>query len=177
MASAALKAEVARIAREGVRPAELQRVKTQWRASEVYKLDSVVNQARELGSQWVQGLPLDAGDRLIERLRGVSALGAHGGLGQPLLHPRGKRRTAIRCTEGVEVTGGLHQLRQDRRRNRQALGLTDQQAGATGQSGGSRRIGRFTGHCLKTHDRGLVQMNGHPSRWTTTPFLFTKGNI
>ncbi|MDF5848576.1 hypothetical protein P4124_13250 [Pseudomonas aeruginosa] len=37
----------------------------------------------------------------------------NGGLGQPLLHARGKRRTAIRRTEGVEVTGGLHQLRQD----------------------------------------------------------------
>jgi zinc protease len=70
---AALRAQVERIAREGVTEAELTRVKTQWVAAQVYKLDSVFNQARELGSQWVQGLPLDAGDRLIERLRGVSA--------------------------------------------------------------------------------------------------------
>jgi zinc protease len=56
-----------------VTEAELTRVKTQWVAAQVYKLDSVFNQAREIGSQWVQGLPLDAGDRLIERLRGVSA--------------------------------------------------------------------------------------------------------
>jgi zinc protease len=32
-----------------------------------------MNQARELGSYWVQGLPLDAGERLIQRLRGVTA--------------------------------------------------------------------------------------------------------
>jgi zinc protease len=48
-------------------------VKTRWIAGEVYKLDSVMNQARELGGAWVLGLPLDAGDRLIERLRGVTA--------------------------------------------------------------------------------------------------------
>jgi zinc protease len=70
---AALRAEVARVAREGVSEAELQRVKTQWVAGEVYKLDSVFNQARELGVCWAQGLPLDAGERLIQRLRGVTA--------------------------------------------------------------------------------------------------------
>jgi len=73
MASAALKAEVARIAREGVREAELQRVKTQWMAGEIYKLDSVANQARELGSYWINGMPLDTGDRLMTRLRAVTA--------------------------------------------------------------------------------------------------------
>jgi zinc protease len=75
---AALRSQVERIAREGVTEAELTRVKTQWVAAEVYKLDSVFNQARELGSQWVQGLPLDTGDRLIERLRGVSAAQVQG---------------------------------------------------------------------------------------------------
>ncbi|MDF2464893.1 MAG: zinc protease protein-like protein [Ramlibacter sp.] len=70
---AALRAEVAKVAREGVNDAELTRVKTQWIAGEVYKLDSVMNQARELGMFWVQGLPLDAGERLIQRLRGVTA--------------------------------------------------------------------------------------------------------
>jgi zinc protease len=70
---AALRAEVLKVAREGVSEAELNRVKTQWIASEVYKLDSVMNQARELGGSWVQNLPLDAGERLIQRLRGVSA--------------------------------------------------------------------------------------------------------
>lgn len=70
---AALRAEVAKVAREGVNEAELTRVKTQWIAGEVYKLDSVMNQARELGGFWVQGLPLDASERLIQRLRGVTA--------------------------------------------------------------------------------------------------------
>jgi zinc protease len=70
---AALREQLARIAREGVSEAELTRVKTQWVASEVYKLDSVFNQARELGSQWVQGLPIQAGELLIERLRAVTA--------------------------------------------------------------------------------------------------------
>lgn len=68
----ALREQVARIATEGVSEAELNRVKTQWVASEVYKLDSVFNQARELGISWVQGLPLDAGERLIARLRAVT---------------------------------------------------------------------------------------------------------
>ena len=42
-------------------------------ASETYKLDSVFNQARELGSNWVQGLPLDAGTRVIAALRTITA--------------------------------------------------------------------------------------------------------
>lgn len=70
---AALRAEVARVAREGVSEAELTRVKTRWVAAEVYKLDSVMSQARELGSYWVQGLPLDGSDQLIKRLRAVTA--------------------------------------------------------------------------------------------------------
>lgn len=70
---AALRAQVALIAREGVREAELNRVKTQWIASETYKLDSVMNQARELGSYWTQGQPLDAGERLIAQLKAVTA--------------------------------------------------------------------------------------------------------
>jgi zinc protease len=69
----ALREQVARIAREGVTEAELNRVKTQWVAGEVYKLDSVFNQARELGTSWVQGLPLDAHEQLIVRLRAVTA--------------------------------------------------------------------------------------------------------
>jgi zinc protease len=69
----ALRAQVARVAQEGVTPAELARVKTQWVASEVYKLDSLFNQARELGTQWAQGLAVDAGAQLITRLRAVTA--------------------------------------------------------------------------------------------------------
>jgi zinc protease len=70
---AALRAQVAKIAREGVGAAELARVKTQWVASETYKLDSVMAQARELGSNWVQGLPLDASPKIIAKLQAVTA--------------------------------------------------------------------------------------------------------
>jgi len=69
---AALRAQVTRIVREGVNEAELNRVKTQWVASQVYQRDSVMNQARELGSLWANGLPLDTDERLIERLRQVT---------------------------------------------------------------------------------------------------------
>jgi len=72
MASAALKSEIGRIAREGVSEAELRRVKTQWTAGEIYKLDSIFNQARELGSYWVNGMDVDAGDRLLARLQAVT---------------------------------------------------------------------------------------------------------
>ncbi|RYF44081.1 MAG: insulinase family protein [Comamonadaceae bacterium] len=70
---AALRAEVARVAREGVSEAELNRVKNRWVAAEVYKLDSVMSQARELGSYWALGMPLDANEKLIQRLRAVTA--------------------------------------------------------------------------------------------------------
>ena len=73
MAAAALKSEVERIAREGISDAELRRVKTQWTAGEVYKLDSVFNQAQELGSYWANGLDIHTGDRLMSRLRAVTA--------------------------------------------------------------------------------------------------------
>ncbi len=69
---AALRAQVARIAKDGVGEAELARVKTQWVASETYKRDSVMAQARELGSNWVQGLPLDASERIVARLQAVT---------------------------------------------------------------------------------------------------------
>ncbi|MES2400273.1 MAG: pitrilysin family protein [Pseudomonadota bacterium] len=69
----ALRQQVALIARDGVSEAELNRVKTQWQASETYKLDGVFNQARELGSNWINGMPLDASERLIAKLRTVTS--------------------------------------------------------------------------------------------------------
>lgn len=69
---AALRAEVARVAREGVSEAELTRVKTQWIASTVYERDSVMSQAQELGGNWIQGFPLDANERLLALLRTVT---------------------------------------------------------------------------------------------------------
>ena len=71
-AEAALKAELQRVARDGVGAAELKRVITQWTAGEVYQLDSVFNQARELGSYWINGMPIDTGERLMARLRTVT---------------------------------------------------------------------------------------------------------
>ena len=68
----ALRAQVARVASEGVSPAELERVKTQWIASTVYQRDSLSSQAGELGSNWVQGLPLDAEERTLALLRSVT---------------------------------------------------------------------------------------------------------
>lgn len=70
---AALRAEVAKVARDGVSDAELNRVKVRWVAGEVYKLDSLMSQARELGGNWIVGLPLDADERLLARLRAVTA--------------------------------------------------------------------------------------------------------
>jgi zinc protease len=69
----ALRQQIALIAQSGVSDAELNRVKVQWVASETYKLDSVFNQARELGSNWVNGLPLDADARLIAKLRSITS--------------------------------------------------------------------------------------------------------
>jgi len=68
----ALRAEVTRVAKEGVSEAELNRVKTQWIASTVYERDSVMSQAQELGGNWVQGFPLDANERLLALLRTVT---------------------------------------------------------------------------------------------------------
>lgn len=67
-----LRAEVARVATEGVNAAELERVKTQWMASTVYQRDSLYSRASDLGSNWVQGLPLDAEDRILALLRTVT---------------------------------------------------------------------------------------------------------
>ncbi len=70
---AALREQVAKISRDGVGEAELARVKTQWVAREVYKLDSVMAQAREIGGYWIQGLPLDTGEQVLAALRTVTA--------------------------------------------------------------------------------------------------------
>jgi zinc protease len=70
---AALRGQVAKVATSGVSEAELSRVKTQWVAGQVYEKDSVFSQARSLGSNWANGLPLDTDDVVIERLRTVTA--------------------------------------------------------------------------------------------------------
>ena len=69
----ALRAQIARVARSGVSAQELQRVKTQWVAAEVYKRDSVFSQAQALGLNWIHGFGLDSEAQLIARLRAVTA--------------------------------------------------------------------------------------------------------
>lgn len=69
----ALRAQVRRVAEEGVSQAELDRVKNQWMASEIYKRDSVMGQAMELGTWWAQQLPLNADELLVQRLRQVTS--------------------------------------------------------------------------------------------------------
>ena len=68
-----VRAEVARVAQGGVSEAELTRVKTRWIAGEIYKLDSLMSQARELGGAWLLGVPLDAPQQLMQRLSAVTA--------------------------------------------------------------------------------------------------------
>ncbi len=69
----ALRAQVAEVAARGITPDELERVKTQWVASETYKLDAVFAQARELGSHWLLDFPLDAHSRLVRHVRSITA--------------------------------------------------------------------------------------------------------
>ena len=69
---AALREQVARIAHEGVSAQELERVRNQWVAEEVYKRDSLFNQAREIGTYWALGLPEDTNELLLQRLREVT---------------------------------------------------------------------------------------------------------
>jgi len=68
-----LRAEVERIAREGVSQEELERVKVQLVAGQIYKRDSVFGQAMEIGSIEMSGLSYTQIDRIIEKLRGVTA--------------------------------------------------------------------------------------------------------
>ncbi len=69
---AGLRAEVAKVAASGVTEAELRRARTQWMAGEVFKRDSVFEQANELGNNWIQGMPLDADERVLARLEKIT---------------------------------------------------------------------------------------------------------
>jgi zinc protease len=68
---AALRAQVQRVATQGVSAQELKRVINQWSAGEVFKRDSVFNQARILGVHWATGLPLAFDSMWLERLRAI----------------------------------------------------------------------------------------------------------
>jgi zinc protease len=68
----AMRAEIARIARDGVPQAELDRVKVQYVAQQVYKRDSVFAQAMELAGLEIVGLSHRDADRILEKVRSVT---------------------------------------------------------------------------------------------------------
>ena len=70
---AALKAEIQRLASEGVREDELRRVKAQVVSSEVYSRDSMFAQARQIGELESIGLSHRVADLRLRRLREVTA--------------------------------------------------------------------------------------------------------
>jgi zinc protease len=70
---AAMRAEVAKVARDGVGEAELARARAQLVASEVFKRDSMFAQAMEMGQMETIGFSWKDSDRIIERLKTVTA--------------------------------------------------------------------------------------------------------
>ncbi len=69
---AALRAEITRVANDGVSEQELRRVKAQLIASQVYKRDSVFGQAMEIGTMEMAGFSHKLIDRVIDRLSAVT---------------------------------------------------------------------------------------------------------
>jgi zinc protease len=67
-----LRAEVDRIAKEGVSEQELKRVKTQLIAGQIYKRDSIFGQAMEIGGMEMTGISHTKIDRIIEKLGAVT---------------------------------------------------------------------------------------------------------
>ncbi len=70
---AGFRAEIARIARDGVAADELSRAKAQRVAGQIYKLDSMFAQAMEIGQLEAVGLSYRQDARMIEKLQAVSA--------------------------------------------------------------------------------------------------------
>lgn len=68
-----LRAEVERVAKDGVSEQELKRVKTQLIASQIYKRDSIFGQAMEIGTMEMTGISHKKIDRIIEKLSAVTS--------------------------------------------------------------------------------------------------------
>lgn len=68
-----LRNEVERIGKEGVSEEELKRVKTQLIAGQIYKRDSIFGQAMEIGVMEMAGISHVNIDRMIEKLKSVTA--------------------------------------------------------------------------------------------------------
>lgn len=67
-----LRAEISRIAKDGVSASELQRVKTQLIASQIYKRDSIFGQTMEMGVMEMAGLSHKDIDRVVDKLKTVT---------------------------------------------------------------------------------------------------------
>jgi zinc protease len=70
---AGFRAEITRLARDGVGDDELARARAQLIANEVYKRDSMFAQALEIGQLEAVGIPYSQDGRLIEKLKTVTA--------------------------------------------------------------------------------------------------------
>ncbi len=70
---AALRNEIRRIQEEGVSAEELARVKTQTIAGQIYKRDSMMAQAMEIGGAEAVGVSWRDVDKILDKIRGVSA--------------------------------------------------------------------------------------------------------
>ena len=70
---AALRAEVQKIADQGISEAELKRVKTQVVAQQVYKRDSIFGQAMEIATVEMSGFSHKDLDRLLDKVKAVTA--------------------------------------------------------------------------------------------------------
>ncbi|HQS99001.1 MAG: peptidase M16 [Hydrogenophilales bacterium 16-64-46] len=68
----AIRAEIARIQKDGISAAELARVQAQVIAADVYQRDSLFFQAMQLGEYVMAGLPPEALSKRVERLRAVT---------------------------------------------------------------------------------------------------------
>lgn len=68
----ALRAQIERLKREPVDPAELERIRNQLIAAKVYEQDSVFSQAMQIGQLETVGLPWTLADRYVERLSAVT---------------------------------------------------------------------------------------------------------
>ncbi len=70
---AALRAEIAKIAADGLRDEELQRIKAQYVASQIYKRDSIFAQAMESARLEMSGFSYADADRILARIRTVTS--------------------------------------------------------------------------------------------------------
>ena len=69
----AIRAEIARVQKDGISPAELARVQAQVIAADVYQRDSLFYQAMQLGEYAIAGLPPEALAKRVDKLRAVTA--------------------------------------------------------------------------------------------------------